>query len=71
MNTRHVEDQQGVPSPCIGVCVIDPLFTILESALCSGCFRTLDEIVRWSDADDEYRRAVWLKIVQRREELFE
>ena len=71
MNTRHAEDHKGVPSPCIGVCVIDPSLTILESALCSGCFRTLDEIVRWSGADDDYRRAVWLKIEKRREELSE
>ena len=71
MNNRNAEDQKGVPSPCIGVCVIDPSRTILQSALCSGCFRTLDEIVRWSGADDAYRHAVWLKIEKRREELSE
>ncbi len=71
MNTRHAEDQKDVPSPCIGVCVIDPSLTVLESALCSGCFRTLDEIVRWADADDAYRRTIWLKIEKRRAELFE
>ncbi len=70
MSIRNAEELAGVPSPCIGVCVIDPALAVLESALCSGCFRTLDEIVRWSGADDAYRRTVWLKIEERREALF-
>lgn len=30
------------PSPCIGVCRIDP-----ASGLCTGCARTLQEIADW------------------------
>lgn len=30
------------PSPCIGVCRIDP-----ASSLCQGCARTLQEIADW------------------------
>lgn len=30
-------------SPCINLCQMDP-----DNNLCRGCFRTLDEIARWS-----------------------
>ena len=40
-------------SPCIGVCRIG------ADGLCEGCLRTLDEIIAWSKADDDFKRAVW------------
>lgn len=40
-------------SPCINVCVIDPL-----SGLCRGCLRTIDEIAAWGGLSDEARRRV-------------
>jgi predicted Fe-S protein YdhL (DUF1289 family) len=40
-----------VPSPCIQVCVIDPL-----SGLCEGCGRSLAEIGRWAAMSDEDQR---------------
>ena len=43
----------AVASPCNSVCRIDP-----RTGLCEGCFRTLDEIARWSAIDDEQKRAV-------------
>jgi predicted Fe-S protein YdhL (DUF1289 family) len=45
-----------IPSPCIGVCQLDPI-----SGLCTGCMRTLAEIAAWPAASDEER----LVIVQR------
>ena len=36
MHLRHP------PSPCTGVCRIDP-----ASGFCQGCLRTLDEIADW------------------------
>ena len=32
---------------------------------CEGCFRTLDEIGRWSRLDDAEKRSVWALIEQR------
>jgi predicted Fe-S protein YdhL (DUF1289 family) len=40
-------------SPCLKVCLMDP-----HSALCKGCFRTLDEIARWSSMTEEERERV-------------
>ena len=32
------------PSPCVGTCLID-----VETDLCLGCNRTVDEIALWGD----------------------
>jgi hypothetical protein len=54
-----------VPSPCINVCKMNA-----QTGLCEGCFRTLDEIVKWGTATNEYKRAVWVEIEKRQHELF-
>jgi predicted Fe-S protein YdhL (DUF1289 family) len=50
----------SLPSPCISVCVMDP-----QTGWCKGCFRTIDEIARWSAADEQEKRAVWIEIKRR------
>ncbi|MFT3690059.1 DUF1289 domain-containing protein [Paenirhodobacter sp.] len=42
-----------VETPCIRTCRIAP-----DSGLCTGCKRTIDEIMRWRDMTPEERRAV-------------
>jgi predicted Fe-S protein YdhL (DUF1289 family) len=42
----------AVRSPCVGVCALDAHET------CTGCHRTLDEIVRWRSMSDAERVAV-------------
>jgi len=32
---------------------------------CEGCFRTIDEIRAWSQADGAARRAIWTAALQR------
>ena len=49
-----------VPSPCISVCRMT-----INTGLCEGCFRTIDEIRLWSQSDDAAKRAMWVKIEQR------
>lgn len=41
-----------VDSPCIGVCVLD-----MED-VCEGCFRSMDEISRWSSMTPDAQREV-------------
>lgn len=40
-------------SPCIAVCFVDP-----KLGHCVGCWRSLEEIGRWSKMSDEERAAV-------------
>ena len=49
-----------VPSPCVSVCVMDP-----QSQVCTGCWRSLEEIGAWSRMPDEAKRKVWQRIQQR------
>ncbi len=51
---------EKVPSPCISVCSMEP-----GLGLCSGCWRTLDEIAAWGGMDDVGKRAVWRLIAER------
>ena len=40
-------------SPCKKVCVVDP-----NEPICVGCFRTLEELGRWTTMSEEERLAV-------------
>ena len=50
-----------VPSPCVQICTMDE-----TSGLCRGCARTLAEIAAWGTLDDDARRAVLVRVAQRR-----
>lgn len=51
----------SVPSPCIGLCILDP-----DTGFCKGCYRTIEEIGAWLGLDDEGRRAVIARLRERR-----
>lgn len=46
-------DGLDIPSPCIGVCELDP-----ASGLCAGCLRTTAEIAAWPEASQAERLAI-------------
>jgi predicted Fe-S protein YdhL (DUF1289 family) len=46
-------------TPCIGICVMD-------SGLCIGCGRTLDEIARWGALSEAERHAIMAVLPGRR-----
>lgn len=50
-----------IPSPCIGVCQLEP-----ETGLCTGCLRTGAEIAAWPAADDRERLAIVQELRARR-----
>jgi len=49
-----------VPSPCVSVCRMNP-----DAGLCTGCLRTIDEIIAWGRMDEPAKRQVWESIVAR------
>ena len=49
-----------LPSPCINLCKMDE-----TSGLCQGCWRTIPEIVAWSKASENDKRAIWQQIQRR------
>ena len=53
--------EDEVPSPCTNVCRMNP-----QTALCEGCYRTLDEIASWSGLTPEEKRDVLARLPARR-----
>lgn len=51
----------NIPSPCVGICTMDA-----ETNLCSGCFRTLEEIGAWGSASNQQRYEIVQDLKQRR-----
>lgn len=50
----------GISTPCIRVCVIDP-----ARKLCEGCGRTLQEIAQWSRLSEEQRLTIMAQLPKR------
>ena len=53
--------KDGVASPCISVCAIDP-----RTGLCAGCYRSLDEIAGWITFTNDEKRVVVAALPARR-----
>ena len=63
-----------IASPCISLCKMSfdtaqqcgfddaALKHLSPQGVCEGCFRTIDEIMAWSQADDTFKQAVWEQI---------
>lgn len=49
----EVWKRDEVQSPCINICVIHP-----AARLCTGCYRSIDEIARWSRMSSDERTEV-------------
>jgi predicted Fe-S protein YdhL (DUF1289 family) len=50
----------GISTPCIKLCVVDPV-----SKICEGCGRTLAEIAQWSRLNEAERRAIMAQLPKR------
>ena len=50
----------GPSTPCIKVCVIDPV-----GRLCTGCGRSLQEIAQWGGMSETERLAIMAKLPER------
>jgi predicted Fe-S protein YdhL (DUF1289 family) len=42
-----------IESPCVQICIVHP-----ETRICTGCYRTIDEITDWSRMTPEARRNI-------------
>ncbi|WP_291844029.1 DUF1289 domain-containing protein [Maricaulis sp.] len=42
-----------IRTPCVQVCFVDP-----KAQLCVGCFRTMEELGRWTRYSDDERAAI-------------
>ncbi len=51
--TNMVWNRNEVESPCVQICVVHP-----TERICTGCYRTIDEIARWSKMDGSERAEI-------------
>lgn len=51
---------RAIATPCVQVCVVDG-----PSSLCLGCYRTLEEIGRWSRLDPAERERIMAELPAR------
>ena len=56
MNTP-VWKRDEVASPCVQICVVHPV-----ERICTGCYRTIDEISRWSKMDAAERNRIMAEL---------
>lgn len=63
-NTDGIWKRNEVESPCTKVCVIHP-----KTRLCTGCFRSIDEITAWSKMTPEVRREIMAELPARGAEM--
>jgi predicted Fe-S protein YdhL (DUF1289 family) len=61
MTAEQNMDERPPPSPCLGICLMDP-----ATRQCRGCQRTVDEIARWPDATTVEKRAIIATLEARR-----
>ncbi len=62
--TNMVWKRDEVESPCIQICVVHP-----TERICTGCYRTIDEITRWSKMDSTERAEIMQDLPERKPRL--
>ncbi len=50
---KDVWQRDEIQSPCINICVVHP-----EARICTGCYRSIDEITSWSKMSNDERADV-------------
>ncbi|CRL09777.1 DUF1289 domain-containing protein [Phaeobacter italicus] len=62
--SQDVWKRDEVQSPCIQICVVHP-----EARICTGCYRSIDEITRWSKMTNEERASLLEQLPARASDL--
>jgi uncharacterized protein len=65
MTADAAEPIVDVPSPCVRNCCLD------AGDVCLGCYRHVDEIIRWGGATDEEKLEVLARCRARYREKFD
>ena len=62
--SEDIWNRQEVDSPCVSICIIHP-----QAKICTGCFRTIDEISSWSNMSDSERKRIIKELSNRSAKL--
>lgn len=53
-------ERTPIKTPCVKVCFVDP-----KAGVCLGCFRTMEELGRWTRYSDAEREAIMQALPER------
>ncbi|MGB2357232.1 MAG: DUF1289 domain-containing protein [Paracoccaceae bacterium] len=58
--TDQIWKRDEIASPCVKICVVHP-----GARICTGCYRSIDEIGTWSKMSHEERAAIMQELPER------
>ena len=62
--SEDIWKRNEVDSPCVKICIIHP-----QANICTGCFRTIDEISSWSNMSESERKGILKELPNRSSKL--
>ena len=62
--SKDIWKRNEVDSPCIKICIIHP-----QGNICTGCFRSIDEISSWSNMSELERKEIIKELPNRSSKL--
>ena len=62
--SEDIWKRNEVDSPCVNICIIHP-----RANICTGCFRSIDEISSWSKMSESERKGILKELPNRSSKL--
>jgi predicted Fe-S protein YdhL (DUF1289 family) len=62
--SEDIWKRNEVDSPCVNICIVHP-----QANICTGCFRTIDEISSWSNMSETERNGIIKELPNRASKL--
>ena len=62
--SEDIWKRNEVHSPCKNICIVHP-----QANICTGCFRTIDEISSWSNMSETERKGIIKELPNRSSKL--
>ena len=62
--SQDIWKRNEVDSPCVNICIVHP-----HANICTGCFRTIDEISSWSKMSETERKGIIKELPNRSSKL--
>ena len=62
--SEDIWKRNEVDSPCVNICIIHP-----RANICTGCFRSIDEISSWSNMSESERKGIIKELPNRSSKL--
>ena len=62
--SEDIWKRNELDSPCVNICIVHP-----QANICTGCFRSIDEISSWSNMSESERKRIIKELPNRSSKL--